>query len=86
MREESSFGGDLSQLITLYLERDKTPLISSESVLSQRHRSSCNLIHVLVRTTLDDIRPVQSRSHKELLISVQVAEADVCIARYRIGV
>lgn len=69
MREESSFGGDLLQLTALYLERDKTPLISSESVLSQRHRSSCNLIHVLVRTTLDDIRLVQSRSHKELLIS-----------------
>ena len=86
MREESSFGGDLLQLTALYLERDKTPLISSQSVLSQLHRSSCYLIHVLVRTTLDGIRLVQSRSHKELLIFAQVAEADVCIARYRISV
>ena len=40
MREESNFGRDLVQLAALYLERDETPLISSESVLSQRHRSS----------------------------------------------
>ena len=81
-----SFGGDLVQLTALNLERDKTPLISSESVLSQSHRSSCNLIPVLVRTTLDDIRQVQSRSHKERLISAQFAEADVCIALDRISV
>ena len=42
MREESNCGRDLVQLTALYLERDETPLISSEFMLSQRHRSSRN--------------------------------------------
>ena len=86
MLGESSFGGDFMQLTALYVKRDKTPLISSESVLSQRHRTSCNLIHILVRTTLDDIRRLQIRSHEEPLISSQSAEADECIACYRSSV
>ena len=86
MRGESSFGGDLMQLTALYLKREKTSLMSSESVLSQRDRTSRNVIHFLVRTTLDHVRHVQIRSHKEPLISSQSAEADGCIACYRSSV
>ena len=77
MREESSFGGDLVKLTAPYLERDQTPLISPESVLSQRHRTSRNLIHFWSGLQLDDIRHVQIRSHEEPLISSQSAEAGV---------
>ena len=86
MREESSFGGDFMQLTALCLKRDKTSLISSESVLSQRHRTSRNVIHFLVRITVNDTRHIQIRSHKEPLVSSQSAEAAGCIAHYRSSV